>query len=75
VEKIAAAQLKSLLPTQYQWMQTSAIALEKLFDDDWIYQVTFEYIPPTVYTGEPRLFTIPVYLDGSVIIPKIQKEK
>jgi len=74
-QEIAAAQLKHLVPEVYQWMRVSTITLEVLDGPYWIYLVTFDYVPPTAYSGPARLFTIPVYLDGSIIIPHIGKRK
>ena len=73
-QEIATAQLQKLLPGQHRWMHISQITLEVLDDSYWIYLVTFDYVPPTPYSGPARLFTIPVYLDGSIITPHIRKQ-
>jgi hypothetical protein len=72
---IAFAQLKKIIPEQYQWMRIYTVSLESLYDSDWVYLITYEYTPPTAYSGPMRLFTIPVYLDGTIITPLIRKEK
>ena len=71
----AFAQIKKLHPDLHQHMRIYTITLEALYDTDWVYLVTYHYIPPTPSTGPRRLFTVPVYFDGSTITPVIRKEK
>ena len=71
----AFAQIKKLHPDLHQHMRIYAITLEALYDADWVYLVSYDYIPLTASTGPPRRFTVPVYFDGSTITPVIRKEK
>ncbi len=63
-------------PILSQHLRIHMIALESLYATDWIYLVTFDYFPPEgFYSGPPRHFTVPVYLDGSTITPRIRNDK
>lgn len=79
--QIASAQIRKLLPEDAKWMDISSVALERYrgavsergngSPAIWIYLVTFIYHPPGMWLGPKQTFTIPLYLDGKTITPKV----
>lgn len=78
---IATAQLQKLLPEDGSLMDLSSVALERYggvawnkddwSKDTWIYLVTFTYHPPGMWMDPQWTLTIPLYLDGRTIAPRI----
>lgn len=72
-QEIALVLAKSLRPEVTNW-NLDRISLEPIGDTDWIYLVIFQDFSGPIF-GVPWELQIPVYLDGSTVVPKVKPLK